>query len=436
MHFKQIPGWVYVGGVLLTMMAGCVNAVGFLSVNRQALSHMSGMMTSIGMSAAQAQGGLLLHGLAIVAAFFIGGMLSGFILRESSLHVGRRYGLVLAIEALFLALAAIYMSRELNVGDYLAALACGLQNGMASSYSGAVIRTTHCTGMITDLGIVCGQALSGRAVEWTRFRLYGVLLSGFALGSCLGALGFSHYGPTALFFPAAAAGLSGLAYAGRKHYQRMRQAAARRDSETPALAGGVPSPIFLSTANNPSLLTPMSSDFLSARVIGKALDRLDSLATEAGLIVEVALCHGRVFVVAYQHHQDLAEARRQVASPQSTLELLRIVSRELRLPSDWLHQDLRYHLALQAARGSALREPLRSNLVISVAAPALLLAMKLHAYNAAPLATEADPELAFLIEKSGLDSVEAVEQAYSCYYPAGNLARNLRGVVAGLIQAA
>ena len=437
MHVKRIPTWVYVGGSLLTMMAGCVNAVGFLGVHRQALSHMSGMMTNIGMTAAAGQTALLFHGLTIVFSFFLGGLLSGFILRESSLHVGRRYGFVLAIEAVFLAFAAKYMSLGMNLGDYLAALACGLQNGMASSYSGAVIRTTHCTGMVTDLGIVCGQALCGRKVEWTRFHLYGALLTGFAAGSFLGALGFMRFGPAALYFPAAAAGVGGLAYATFKHHERLTEAAGGQPIGPTAFVGSL-TPAFLSESTQPK--TPpvtMSTDFLSARVIGKALDRLAELAEEAGLIAEVALCHGRVFVVTYRHHKDLSEARRQVQSPECTAGILREVSRQLRMPSDWIQQDLRYHLALQAARGSALRESLRPNLILSVAAPALMLAVKLHAYNAGETVAQADSgELAFLIDKTGLDSVEAVERAYACFYPSAGLARDLRGVVAGLLQTA
>jgi len=437
MQRKDIPTWVLAGGVLLTLVSGAVNAVALLGVHHNAVSHMSGMMTNLGITLAGGQWGMLRHFFSIVACFFLGGLISGYILRESSLRIGRRYGVVLVLEALVLALSARCLGLGLETGDFLAALACGLQNGMASSYSGAVVRTTHCTGMVTDFGIACGQALRGGEVRWDRIRLYVSLVGGFFSGALLGSLGFARFGADTLYFPALFAGLLGLAYAAFRHHEHVRQTAGERPlgvgDYVASLAPSLSTPAQETLSRSPS----MSSDFLSARVINKALDRLSALAGENDAILEVALCHGRVFVVAYRHDEDLSRARRQVLPTQRTLELLREVSRELRLPSDWIQEDLRYHLALQAARGSALREQKRSHLLLSVAAPALILAVKLHAHNAAPGSVSADAhELAFLLEKTGFDSVDAVEQAYATFYPAGRLENSLRGVVAGLLPSA
>jgi uncharacterized membrane protein YoaK (UPF0700 family) len=438
MQRKDIPTWVLTGGILLTLVSGCVNAVALLGVHHNAVSHMSGMMTNLGITLAGGQWPLLRHFGSIVASFFLGGLVSGYILRESSLRVGRRYGAVLVLEALVLVLAARCLDLGLETGDFLAALACGLQNGMASSYSGAVIRTTHCTGMVTDFGIALGQAMRGREVRWDRVRLYASLIGGFFSGALLGSLCFARLGVATLYLPALFAGCLGLGYSAFRHHERLSQAAGDRPVGVGDFVASL-TPVRSSSSSDPSLshAPTMSTDFLSARVINKALDRLASLAEDAGLIVEVALCHGRVFVVAYRHDEDLSRARRQVLPTQRTLELLREVSREMRLPSDWIQEDLRYHLALQAARGSALREQARSHLVLSVAAPALILAVKLHAYNATPGSVSADAgELAFLLEKTGLDSVDAVEQAYATFYPAGRLENSLRGAVAGLLPVA
>jgi len=435
MQRKDIPSWVLAGGVLLTLVSGSVNAVALLGLHHNAVSHMSGMMTNLGITLAGGQWSLLRHFFSIVACFFLGGMISGYILRESSLRVGRRYGAVLVLEALVLALAARCLGLGLESGDFLAALACGLQNGMASSYSGAVIRTTHCTGMVTDFGIACGQALRGREIRWDRILLYVCLIGGFFSGALMGSMAYARLGTDTLYLPALLSGTLGLGYAAFRHHERVRATAGERPVGVLDFVASL-SPSLSSASNREpvSQAPSMSSDFLSSRVINKALDRLGSLAEEAGLIVEVALCHGRVFVVAYRHDEDLSRARRQVLPSQRTLDLLREVSREMRLPSDWIQEDLRYHLALQAARGSALREQKRSHLILSVAAPALILAVKLHAHNASPGSVSADAhELAFLLEKTGLDSVDAVEQAYATFYPAGRLETALRGAVAGLL---
>ncbi len=55
-------------------------------------------------------------------------------------------------------MSLIGSSASLQVGTYLVSLACGLQNGMCTTFSGAVIRTTHMTGILTDMGLVLGQA--------------------------------------------------------------------------------------------------------------------------------------------------------------------------------------------------------------------------------------------------------------------------------------
>jgi uncharacterized membrane protein YoaK (UPF0700 family) len=40
---------------------------------------------------------------------------------------------------------------------YMLAIACGMQNAMTTRYSGAVLRTTHLTGMVTDVGLLIGH---------------------------------------------------------------------------------------------------------------------------------------------------------------------------------------------------------------------------------------------------------------------------------------
>ena len=218
------PAWVYLGGITLTTIAGVINAVGFLGVHHQALSHMSGTVTVLGMELGRANYGVALHALSILAAFFIGCLVSGALISQGSLRLGRRYGVALSLESAALFLSVYFLRRGANVGDYLAALACGLQNAMVSSYSGSTMRTTHMTGMVTDLGIACGHFLRGATVDWFRFRLYGVLFLGFFAGGVLGAMGYGHFGYDALLFPAGLSGVAGVGYTAIKHGERSRKA--------------------------------------------------------------------------------------------------------------------------------------------------------------------------------------------------------------------
>lgn len=216
------PSWVYLGGLALTIAAGIINAVGFLGQHHQALSHMSGTVTTFGLELGRANYGVAFHALAILTAFFAGCLISGALISQSTLRLGRRYGVALSLESVALFLSVYFLRRGVHAGDYLAALACGLQNAMVSSYSGSTMRTTHMTGMVTDLGIACGHFIRGMEVDWYKFRLYGVLFLGFFVGGVIGAFGYARFGYDTLLFPAALSGVAGIGYTAIKHYELTR----------------------------------------------------------------------------------------------------------------------------------------------------------------------------------------------------------------------
>ncbi|MCX6956444.1 MAG: YoaK family protein [Verrucomicrobia bacterium] len=223
------PAWVYFGGMALATTAGIINAVGFLGQHHQALSHLSGTVTTLGIGFGLTHYDVALHALAILVSFFLGCVVSGAIIRQSSLRLGRRYGVALSLESAALFVSVYFLRRGSNMGDYLAALACGLQNAMVTTYSGSTLRTTHMTGMVTDLGIACGHLLRGTPVDWFRFRIYGVLLLGFFAGGLVGTLGYQYFGYDTLLAPAALSGIAGVGYTVIKHLERRR-----RHAGTPA----------------------------------------------------------------------------------------------------------------------------------------------------------------------------------------------------------
>ncbi len=222
MFSKPTPRWITAGGFTLACGAGCVNAVGFLGAHHQALSHISGTVTTLGIEVAQADWRLAQNAFLVLGCFFLGCVISGLITRRSTLQLGRRYGIALMCEAGLLFAAVLEYRRGAFAGDYLAAMACGLQNAMVSSYSGAVIRTTHVTGIVTDLGLAVGMAVRRESIDWRRMRLYLVLLAGFLGGGLIGAFLYGRHGYDTLLFPAALAGLAGFAYAAIKHRERRR----------------------------------------------------------------------------------------------------------------------------------------------------------------------------------------------------------------------
>jgi uncharacterized membrane protein YoaK (UPF0700 family) len=221
---KHIPAWVLSGGAILSACAGSINAVGFMGVHHRALSHLSGPITMLSTDIAAGDLPLILHAFLVILAFFFGCVISGYVIRQSTLKLGRRYGFILMLEAVLLVAAVHYLKQAAIAGDCLGAMACGLQNSLATSYSGAVIRTTHMTGIVTDLGIAFGHLLRGHRIELVRIRLLATLLAGFFIGGILGALSYEKIGYDTLFVPAAITGISGFAYMVYKHIARRREA--------------------------------------------------------------------------------------------------------------------------------------------------------------------------------------------------------------------
>lgn len=215
---RQLPRWAWFGTGVLAFIAGLVNAVGYLGFRHESISNMTGNASLFGVALGHANGGEALHWAFAIAAFVLGTMLSGMIVQQSTLKLGRRYGVALMLESLLLFAAIPLLDASNSTGLYLASTAMGLQNGMVSAYSGALIRTTHVTGIFTDLGIYLGHLLRGLPVDMLRLRVCVVVAATFMLGSAFGALSFTHMQQHALLIPALLTGACGLGYGAYRQY--------------------------------------------------------------------------------------------------------------------------------------------------------------------------------------------------------------------------
>ncbi|MGF6742449.1 YoaK family protein [Paraburkholderia atlantica] len=199
-------------GFSLAFVAGATNAGGFLAV-RQYTSHMSGIVSAIADQAALGDLRLVLAGIGSLASFLVGAGCSAVLVnwgRRRSLQ--SQYVLPLVVEAALLLLFGLLGShlalREAFFVPLTVILLCfimGLQNAMITKLSGAEIRTTHMTGIVTDLGIELGKlfywnrsalvddehaVIANRA----KLRIHGTMLAAFFVGGLLGAIGFKHVG--------------------------------------------------------------------------------------------------------------------------------------------------------------------------------------------------------------------------------------------------
>lgn len=209
---NKLPKWVEIGGFFLTLCAGSINAIGLLGFKHQAVSHLTGTSTFLALNIANGDSAEALHLFFVMASFIAGAAFSGVLIGNTALKLGRRYSVALFIESALLLISMWLLNQNILSGQLFASAACGLQNAMTSTYSGAVVRTTHVSGLFTDIGVMLGLKLRGIAFDKRRVILYLILISGFICGGIVGAIAFDHLHFSAILFPAGLSALLAMSY--------------------------------------------------------------------------------------------------------------------------------------------------------------------------------------------------------------------------------
>ncbi|MCX5744735.1 MAG: YoaK family protein [Proteobacteria bacterium] len=211
----------------LALIAGFVNSAGFILIG-SFTSHVTGNVGRFADDLALGRTAAAFAALMVVA-YFLGAFFASMAI-ESNV-VRRRstvYGGLLFLEAGLLAMFALlsYLLDTANprfrdIQALLLCLAMGLQNSLVTRLSGAVVRTTHLTGAVTDLGIEASRWFrlwrarlgerthlrlvvgDGKAIEprLPQTLLLLTLLLAFVTGSALGAILAAHSGQVALLIP-------------------------------------------------------------------------------------------------------------------------------------------------------------------------------------------------------------------------------------------
>lgn len=189
----------------LAFVAGATNAGGLLAVH-QYTSHMSGIVSAVADDVAIGRLSLAAGGVAAVVSFLAGAFCTTLFIRwgkRQELH--SQYALPLLAEAVLLFIFGVrggaFNGQSVLATVTLLCFTMGLQNAMITKLSNAVIRTTHLTGMITDIGISFGRLTFpipdkpiSRSQELANLRLLSSLILAFFLGGVTGALGFARVG--------------------------------------------------------------------------------------------------------------------------------------------------------------------------------------------------------------------------------------------------
>lgn len=195
-------------GLALTFIAGAINAGGFLAVG-QYTSHMSGIFSAMADNMALGTFDLVLLGLSAFVPFVMGAACSAMLINWGRRHdLASHHALPLMLEAALLlgfgllGWLAYPSTAFVVIAVPLLCFIMGLQNATVTKISGARMRTTHVTGIVTDIGIELGKlfywnqdksapkVLADRA----KLRLLTSLLCSFFIGGVTGAIGFNHLG--------------------------------------------------------------------------------------------------------------------------------------------------------------------------------------------------------------------------------------------------
>ncbi len=198
-------------GALLAFNAGAINAGGFLVVSMYT-SHMTGFASMLADNLILGNMTLVLGAVGALLAFTTGAATTAVLVNWArQRHVRSEYALPLLAEALLLlvfGLMGATLNRQTPFAVPLTVLVLcftmGLQNALVSKISSSQIRTTHMTGIITDLGIELGKMfywnrttspLESRVrANRIKLRLFSTLLTAFVVGGLVGATGFRYAG--------------------------------------------------------------------------------------------------------------------------------------------------------------------------------------------------------------------------------------------------
>jgi uncharacterized membrane protein YoaK (UPF0700 family) len=196
-------------GIVLCFVAGATNTGGFLAVG-QYTSHMTGVVSSIADNLVLGQVALVLAGVASLVAFMGGAATTAWIVNWCLRQQFRSaYGVPLFLEAVLLLIFGlfgaginVYAGLFVPLTVLVLCFIMGLQNAVITKISNAEIRTTHVTGLVTDLGIEIGKLLYLNRLPGEKkvlanrrkLRLHLTLVASFFTGGLAGAVGFKLMG--------------------------------------------------------------------------------------------------------------------------------------------------------------------------------------------------------------------------------------------------
>lgn len=202
MPFQILPKWIQFGAFMLAMNAGMINVLGLISLLHQSVSHMTGNASLMALGLAEQDFSSVASLFLIITSYVLGSSFSGYILGNSHFNLGRRYGIPLSLVTVFIFFCWVFIRYYPSYALLWACCAMGVQNAMVSHYQGAIIRTTHLSGVLTDLGLALGYRFKGLQNESKKVILHLLILFGFILGGLIAAIAYPYLQLQSFLIPA------------------------------------------------------------------------------------------------------------------------------------------------------------------------------------------------------------------------------------------
>lgn len=176
---------VLVSVVLLAFNAGLINGTCQSAPNGTSVTHMTSTTSNAALNLAASRYDDFYVNVGNIGSFLGGAMTAGTLVSEDVLRLNVQYVKIWVLGLIALSGAAFVLMRDdtSNVSGYLCSLAAGLQNAMASKFSGCVIRTTHVSGSTSDLGSTLAKVfIRGQYKDLWKVKLLLCAVSAFVLG--------------------------------------------------------------------------------------------------------------------------------------------------------------------------------------------------------------------------------------------------------------
>ncbi|MGL5001118.1 MAG: YoaK family protein [Cetobacterium sp.] len=208
---EKIENKLFLWISVLALLGGGMNAYAIIEFSLTA-SHITGSITRISTDIAYYNIPNLKIMLGLVGSFFVGAIISGITIGSGrDFEFTKRYGDTFIFIGIVLKIGQVYLNSKL-IFVFILAFCLGLQNGLFIRYKGMVIRTTHMTGTVTDLGVVIGHCLRGNKENLWKLKYYSINIISFIIGAIIVSLGIKNLDRGILNYISASYVLTGIYY--------------------------------------------------------------------------------------------------------------------------------------------------------------------------------------------------------------------------------